>query len=203
MQQPEPGDLPWTAAQRVEAWTGELRVNVIRLAAILAFYGHHLFNQYVLKQEFPPRYTLAVTVLAVVWGLGALALHIALNGHWMPPALRYVAVGFDTVLATSLLLLSDGPKSPLVVVLFLIVATAPLRIDLRLVWTATLMALLAYGFVCGHAKWKQPERQVPRRQQVVTGLALAAAGFLAGQQVRQARRFAREYADRVRPEDPA
>ncbi|MBI3856753.1 MAG: hypothetical protein HY293_13780 [Planctomycetes bacterium] len=198
-----PGDLPWTAAQRVEAWAGELRVNVIRLAAIVAFYGHHLFNQYVLKQEFPPRYTLAVTGIAVVWAVGALALHVALTGQWMPAALRFVAVGFDTVMITSLLLLSDGPRSPLLVLLFLVVATAPLRIDLRLVWMAALLALLSYAFVCGHAKWRRPEWQVPRRQQVGVALALAAAGFLAGQQVRQARRFAQDYADRVRPEDSA
>jgi hypothetical protein len=198
-----PGDLPWTAAQRVEAWAGELRVNMIRLAAIVAFYGHHLFNQYLLRQEFPPRYTLAVTGIAVVWALGALALHVALNGQWMPLGLRFAAVGFDAVMTTSLLLISDGPRSPLVVLLFLVVATAPLRIDLRLVWTATLLALVSYAFVCGHAKWKRPEWQIPRRQQVVTALAIAAAGFLAGQAVRQSRRFALDYADRVRPEEPA
>jgi len=199
----ERNDLPWTAAQRVESWAGELRVNVIRLAAILAFYGHHLFNQHLLKHEFPPGYTASVTALAIAWAVGALGIHVALTNHWMPSALRFAAVGFDTVMTTALLLLSDGPKSPLVVLLFLVVATAPLRVDLRLVWAATLLALLSYGFACGHAKWKRPEWQVPRRQQVVVALALAAAGFLAGQSVRQARRFAQDYAERVRPEDPS
>jgi hypothetical protein len=198
-----PDDLPWSAAQRIEGWAGELRVNLIRLAAIAAFYGHHLFNQYVLKQDFPPRYTLAVTAVAVVWAIGALGLHLALSELWMPTALRYAAVGFDLVMVTSLLVVSDGPRSPLVLLLFLVVATAPLRLDLRLVWTATLLAIFSYAFVCGHAKWVKPEWQVPRRQEALVVLALGTAGLLAGQSVRQARRFAQDYADRVRPEEPS
>jgi len=197
----EEKDLPWTAAQRVEAWAGELRVNVIRLAAIVGFYGHHLFNVRVLKLDLPPKYTLFVTGIAAAWAAGALALHVTLAGHRALPALRYIVVGFDTLMATSLLLLSDGPRSPLVLLLFLVVATAPLRLDLRLVWAATGLALLSYLFLCGHAKWVRPEWSVPRQQQVIILLGLALAGFLAGQAVRQARRLARDYADRVRPEE--
>ena len=44
---------------------------------------------------------------------------------------------------------------------------------------------------------------MPRRQQIIVALALSAAGFLAGQSVRQARRLAQDYAERVRPEEPA
>lgn len=203
MDAPEKEELPWTAAQRMEGWAGELRVNLVRLVAIAAFYGHHLFNQVVLKQEFPPNYTLGVTAVSVAWTLGALGLHLALNQLWMPAALRFIAVGFDVVMVTALLVISDGPQSPLVMLLFLVIATAPLRLDLRLVWVATLLALLSYGIVCGHAKWKRPEWRVPRRQQIMIALGLGAAGLLAGQSVRQARRFAQDYADRVRPEDPA
>jgi hypothetical protein len=196
-------DLPWVAAQRMEAWAGELRGNVIRLAAITAFYGHHLFNALILKQSFPPGYTLAVSTIAIIWGVGCLALHVALVGRWLPPALPYAAVCFDALLATSLLLTSDGPGSPLVVVLFLIVASAPLRLNLGLVWATTLLAILSFAFVCGHAKWRRPEWRIPRRRQAVIVLGIAGAGFLAGQSVRQARRLARDYADRVRPEEPA
>lgn len=199
----ERSDVPWAASCRVEAWTGELRVNVVRLAAIVAFYGHHLVNQHLLHQEFPPRYSLMIAAIAVVWAVGALALHAALSARWMPGGLRYAAVGFDAVMATCLLVISDGPRSPLVAILFLVVATAPLRLDLKLVWTATVLALLSYAFINGHAKWVKPEWQIPRSQQVIVALALTAAGFLAGQQVRQARRFSADYADRVRPEEPA
>ena len=194
-------DLPWRGAQRLEAWVGEFRVNVIRLAALVAFTGHHLFNQYLLRQTFPPDYTLSVISIAVIWAVGALALHVALISRWMPALLPIAVLGFDAVMTTCLLLLSDGPKSPLVLLLFLLVGTSPLRLDLRLVWTATLLALLSYAFVCGHAKWQKPEWQVPRRQEVVVVLALGTAGFLAGQSVRQSLRLARDYADRIRPEE--
>jgi hypothetical protein len=39
---------------------------------------------------------------------------------------------------------------------------------------------------------------VPRTQQVIFALGLLCAGLVAGQAVRQARRFARDYAERVR-----
>src|SRR5258707_828599 len=109
----QPTDLHWSAAERVEHWAGELRINLIRLIAIAAFYGHHLFNQFVLKQDFPPKYSLAVTAIAVIWTLGALALHLSLTNLRMPVVLRYIVVGFDVLMITSLLMLADGPRSTL------------------------------------------------------------------------------------------
>jgi hypothetical protein len=85
----------WRGAQRVEAWVGESRVNVIRLAALVAFSSHHLFNQYILKQSFPPDYTRWVISIAVIWAVGTLALHVALISRWMPPLLHVAVVGFD------------------------------------------------------------------------------------------------------------
>jgi hypothetical protein len=41
-----PGDGPWADARRVEAWAGEVRVNLIRLVAVGVFYGQHLVNVY-------------------------------------------------------------------------------------------------------------------------------------------------------------
>ncbi len=199
-------EAAWGAAQRVEAWAGEVRVNLIRLVAIAAFYAHHLLNRYVLKVEFPAHYHAAVTSLAVAWTLGALALHSGLSRRWNPPVLRYGAVAFDALMIAALLAISDGPRGPFFLLLFLLIATACLRIDLRLVWTATVLAILAYGFACGHDRWvrKLPDRQrAPRQQQVIVVIGLVSAGLLAGQAVRQARRFARDYADRMKPEPPA
>ncbi len=198
------GDGPaWIAAQRVEEWAGEIRVNLIRIVAIVAFYGHHLLNYYLLREDLTPAYHFSVTGISVAWSAAALALQLALTRRWNPPWLTTGAVAFDALMATSLLVLSDGPRSPLVAILFLLVATAPLRLRLRVVWTATLLAILSYAIVCGHARWMRPEWRVPRRQQVIVAIALACGGFLAGQAVRQARRFARDYADRLRPEEPA
>ena len=90
--------------------------------------------------------------------------------------------------------------------LYLLIGTACLRLDLRLVWTAAALAILAYGLACGHDRWvrKLPERgRVPRQHQVIVVIGLACAGLLAGEAVRQARRLARGYADRMKPGEPA
>lgn len=199
-------DAAWAAAGRVEAWAGEIRVNLIRLIAIVVFYGHHLLNVHVFKADLPPHYHFAVSALSGAWIFAGLALHAALSRRWNPVWLRYAAVAFDALMIGSILLVSDGPRGPFFMLLFPLIATACLRVDLRLVWTATALAILAYGIACGHDRWvrKRPDAdRVPRRQQVIVVLALAGAGFLAGQAVRQTRRLAREYADRLKPEEPA
>jgi hypothetical protein len=190
----------------VEEWAGEVRVNLIRLVAIALFYGHHLLNYHVLKLPLTPDFHLAATGVAAAWTAAALALHAGLQPRWNPPWLKFATVAFDALMLTSLLVLTDGARSPLVAVLFLLVATAPLRLRRSLVWAATVLALLSFLFVCGHDRWVRglpAEQRLPRPQQVITGIALACAGVLAGQSVRQARRFARDYADRVRPEEAA
>lgn len=195
-------EAPWAAAQKIEAWAGELRVNLLRLAAIAAFYGHHLVNVYLLRMELPPRFHLGVSALAGAWTAAAVALHLALARRVNPPALRYAAVAWDAAMIATLLTLHSGAASPFVGLLFLLVATAALRLDLRCVWAAAIAAILAFAFVCGHDKWVRG-RGIERSQQIILALSLAAAGALAGQAVRQARRFALGYADRLRPEPPA
>ncbi len=199
-------EAAWTAAQRVEAWAGEVRVNLIRLVAIAVFFGHHLLNRYVFHIAMPAGYHAAVAAIAVGWILAALAFHTALSRRWNPPGLRYAAVAFDAMMIAAVLAVSDGPRGPFFLLLFLLVATACLRLDLRLVWTATILAILVYGFACGHDRWvrKFPEgERVPRQQQVIVTIGLVCAGLLAGQAARQARRFARDYADRMKLEEPA
>lgn len=187
----------WEVAQRVEGWAGEMRVNLIRLVAIAAFTGHHLVNVYVQRLELGSHYHGAVMAVAGAWTLAAVVMHVSLRRRWMPPLLKYAAVALDVLLTTALLLLSGGPRSPLVVLLFVVVGTAPLRLNLRVVWFATLAALLSYAFVCDHSRRVRPEWRVPVRHHVILALALGAAGLLAGQSVRQARRLALDLSDRM------
>jgi len=184
----------WEDAQRIEAWAGEIRVNLLRIAAILAFYGHHLFNVYVAGDPaVTADYHASVTALAIAWAASAMGLHFALSRRWVPPALKYAAVAWDVILVTMLLILSGGPKSPLCILYFLVVATAPLRLCLRFVWCSTLSAITSYVFILGHAKFVKPDRMVPRPSQIIFVLGLGVAGLLAGQMVRQARRLVRGY----------
>jgi hypothetical protein len=196
----------WAAAQRIEAWAGEIRVNLIRLVAIAALYGHHLLNVYLFRIDLPARYHQTVTAIAAGWTLAGLALHTALSRRWNPPWLRIAAVSFDATMIAALLLVSQGPRSPFLMLLFLLIGTAGLRLDLRLVWVTTILAILVYGLACGYDRWglklAAPDR-VPRQHQVILVIGLVSAGVLIGQAVRQARRFARDFGDRLKPDQPA
>lgn len=199
-------EAAWTASGRQEAWTGEVRVNLLRLIAVAVFYGHHLFNVAVLHLQLPKGFHVAVTGIAAGWTLAGLALHTALTRRWNPPWLRFASLAFDAVMIASVLLVTDGPRGPFFLLLFLLIGTAALRLDLRLVWTATALALAVYALACGHDRWAlhlADAQRVPRQQQAIVVIGLACAGLLAGQAVRQAHRLARDYAGRMKPEPPA
>lgn len=41
----------FAGARRVEAWAGEVRLNLVRLAALTAFYACHLVNVYLKRED--------------------------------------------------------------------------------------------------------------------------------------------------------
>jgi hypothetical protein len=194
------GDAALTGGQQLESWAGEARLNLVRLAAILLFYGYHLINVFIQRDnpELAGTYHVTVTALVMVWSAGVVVLWLYLARRWMPAPLMYVVSAWDTLLITTLLVLAGGPQSPLLILYFLVIAAAPLRLALSLVYAATLMALAAYGFLLGHyvfytvgaeRYYATASLQVPRTQEAVFALGLVAAGILAGQVVRQAKRL--------------
>jgi hypothetical protein len=191
-------DDRWADAQRLESWAGEVRVNLIRLGALIAFYGRHLVNVYLYRDDptIAGSYHQAVTAVVLAWAAGLLGLHACLTRRWVPPALKYLATAWDTVLLTVVLIIGRDPMSTLSVLYFLVIAAAPLRLSLPLVYFATGAAAAGYLFFLGYVRfWLQlPEEQrLSRPRQVVFLLALSVAGFLAGQVVRQARRLVAGY----------
>src|SRR3954452_25093099 len=99
---PESGDMRWDDAARVEGWAGETRVNVLRLLAILLFYGRHLIDVFLSPADSPARghYHVVVTAIAVAWAAAAVVLHVWLSRRWLPPWLKYAAVGWDALMIT-------------------------------------------------------------------------------------------------------
>ena len=191
-------DDRWTGARRIEEWAGETRVNLIRLAALLVFYGHHLVNVYLFRDD--PRiagpFHLAVTALVLAWSAEVVVLHLCLSRRYLPEWLKYAATAVDIALVTALLVVAGDPHTWLAALYVLVIAAAPLRLSLPLVYFATLGSMAAYGFFLGYAKfWLElgPEQRLSRPNQVIFALALGAAGILAGQMVRQARRLAQGY----------
>jgi hypothetical protein len=193
-------DSLWRDVRRPEAWAGELRVNLIRLLAIVVFYARHLVEFYAAAPDAPVRgvYHGRVTVTVLLWATAAVVLHLILSRRHLPRALPYAAVLLDVLMTTLLCCVAGGPRTPLVVLYFVIVAGAPLRLSVRIIRTATLAAAGGYLFVVGYYAWHvigydryyaTPELRIPRGEQAVIVLALLVTGVFAGQSVRQTRRL--------------
>jgi hypothetical protein len=204
---PVPGadDRAWYIVGRWEEYEGEARANLLRLAAVAAFYAIELINYYGVDLgviRFPkvrdPAFHRTVTAIAAAWVLLGLGVHIWLRMRLMPAALKYVATGLDAVLLTLLLMVADGPRSPMVVGYFLIPAMATLRFRLLLVWFATIASVLGYAWLLGWASWIRELREirVPRYHELILLTALAMSGIIQGQVIRRVRTMATEYARR-------
>jgi len=147
-----------------------------------------------------------VTALAVAWTMVSLAVLLCLRMRVFPAVLKYASTGCDLLLLTALASVDhgakstapDGPESPLVLVFFLILALASLRVSIGLVWFATLGSMAGYLALVGLAdkKWFDQEHAVPVVTQVITVLSLAMTGIVLGQIVRRVRSLAEEYAIR-------
>ena len=188
----------------IEPWAGEVRVNLIRLAAILVFYGYHLLNVYILSDDpsVGGQFHASVSALVLAWSSEVLLLYFCLSRRWMPPGLKYMATGVDIIIITAVLMVSATPASPLVVLYFLVIAAAPLRLSLRLIYVATLGSMVGYILFVGYYAlfamgaeryYSDASVRIPRTNQVILVLALGAAGLLAGQAVRQSKRLISGY----------
>jgi hypothetical protein len=196
----------WDDARRPESRAGEIRVNLLRVAALVVFYGHHLLNAFVFSDDEKLRgvYNASVTAIVLVWAVVALALHVCLSRRWMPAWLSSVTTAADLVLISALLVAGgEGPRGALALLYFAVVAASPLRLSLRLVAATTLGAMAAAAAVLGYYVFWQIGRdayyaadsvyRIPRAHEVIFLLALGTCGLLAGQSVRQARRLAVGY----------
>jgi len=204
----------WDQVRRVEEWAGEVRVNLIRLAGIVLFYGRHLVEYLLAAPDSPVRgvYHLRVTWVTGAWAAAVVLVRYQLARRVVPAWLKYATTAWDLFLVTLLCTLAGGPRSPLMLLLFLVVAMAPLRLSLRLVYATTAGAILAYLAVLAIYAWGKvgyekyyatPELRIPRSEEAIHVLALLVAGLLAGQVVRQARRIAGGYAVSVADKEGA
>jgi len=203
----------WFVAGRWQEYGGEARANVIRLVAIGGFYLIELLNYYGVRLgplEIEPgvskQFHQTVTALAAAWTLIAVGVFIALRRGFFPSPMKYVVTGCDIAVLTGILMVADGPRSPLVVAYFLVIAVAALRFQLRLVWFATVGSMAGYLVLLGYARWFAGREEslfgprdlsVPRYQQLVFLLALALAGVVLGQIIRRVRALAEDYAVRL------
>lgn len=201
------GQLPWFILSRWQEYHGEARANLLRIIGIGAFYSIELMNYHgvdlgpiQLPATVDLKFHEAITALVVAWTMLALATHVCLRLFIFPWGLKYVTTACDVLMLTTILCVADGPRSPLVVGYFLLIAGSALRFQLRLVWFATLASMAGYLWLQGFARWfADPERQlsVPRYQQLIVLVALAMTGVILGQVIRQVRGLAEAYAQQL------
>jgi len=204
-------DREWYIVERWQEYEGEGRTNLLRIVAIGVFYLVELAQYH----WVPPAgveagdlagYHQKVTALAVAWTMVSLAALLCLRLRVFPAFLKYISTGCDLLLLTALASVDhgksspapDGPDSPLVLVYFLIVTLAALRISLGLVWFSTVGSVLGYLALVGlkDPKWFDQDHAVPMATQAITVLSLALTGIVLGQIVRRTRSLAEEYAIR-------
>lgn len=196
----------WFIVGRWQEFAGEARANLLRIIAVGAFYTVELANYYGLTlgplhlpKSVDRDFHVTVTALAVAWTLVALGTQLCLRQRIFPAALKFVTTAGDIVLLTTVLCVADGPRSPLLVGYFLILAMAALRFQLRLIWFATVGSMVGYLWVLGYATWYAPQPiTVARYHQAIFLLALAIAGVVQGQVIRRVRVLAEDFAQRIR-----
>jgi len=196
-------DRQWFIVSRWQQYDGELRANLLRIGGIATFYLIHLVNYHRWfglpgVEGATPRFDEMVTALAVAWVLTALAVQLALTRHVFPGAMKFVTTTADIWLLTLVIGVCDGPRSPLVVGYFLILAVAALRFSLRLVWLATAECLAGYVALVIYAEhFATRDKTVPRYSQMIFLAAILIAGVTMGAVVRRVRRLAFDFAQRV------
>lgn len=207
---PAQDDRQWFIVGRFEEFEGEGRANLLRMLAIALFYGVELVNYHGLNLGFleMPKVTgrslhLGITLIVVAWAMLSLAVLLCRQNGIFPFWLKFLSTGGDLILLTSILTLADGPRSPLVVVYFLLIAVAGLRFSLRLIWFTTAGAVAGYLFLLGVAKWAtypegwpRGDMEVARYAQVIFVLSLVLAGVVLGQVIRRVRHLAEMYVRR-------
>jgi hypothetical protein len=194
-------DSQWADTQRLESWAGEMRLNVVRLLAIGVFYIRHLVEALASPADSPVRgpYHFRVTLLCMCWSAAAIVLHIHLIRRRNEPFVKYAATVFDAAMITVLCIFAGPARTPLLLLYFPVIAAAPLRLSLRLVYVATACAMAGYLVGLGYYAWyvvgfhqyySTPALRIPRSNEAIVLLAMLTTGFLAGQSVRQMRRIA-------------
>ena len=178
-----------------ESYAGEIRVNYIRLVAIALFYGQHVLHALIASSSsFDPTYHLRATMLALTWSMLVIAVYAVSSRQQCPPYLKFLATAYDILMIALTIKLTEGYLGVWNMLYLLPITATALRHSLKLAYFATGLAIATYlcslGFYLywhvGAAKyWSDPQTT----DLAVIVLSMLTTGLLAGQTIRQARRF--------------
>ena len=192
----------WYIVGRWQQYEGETRACLLRMVAIAALYLVQLLQFYLLldkASDADSRIHRQFTLLALAGTLVSLAMLMSLRQKFFPPLLSYLSASIDVLLVTMAAWLVAGPQSVLVRVYFIVIAAAALRMNLRIIWLVTLLAMLGYESLVALADktWFDANHEVPPTENLVMLVSLALTGVVIGQVVRRTKTLAEEYARRL------
>ena len=196
----------WRIAVRWQEYDGELRACLIRVLAVVLFYGIFLTQYRTLAtQEGGSLLHQRVTAIALAWLLLSLGTVLSLLARMLPAWLKYLTTMIDVVLLTTLCWIGHGPNSPMVLGYFLILSMAALRFRIGLIALATLASIAGYMALVGSrdGAWLDSDHTTPVLQQSITIASLVCVGWVLGQCIHVARRVAMSYQVRTADEEPA
>ena len=197
--------LRWEAVRERESQTGEARLNLIRLCALLVFYAYHLISFYWLeagKTTF--EFHVQVAALVLAWSSEVVALYYCAFRGWLRhPLVKYASLGWDVAMISCLLILCDRPSGAFVMLYLLVIASSVLRLSVALIYFATVASIAGYLFALGQyvfldvgyqTYFATPALRLSRNEQILVVLALLTSGFVAGQILRLVKRAAYNFA---------
>lgn len=211
MDEPKNGEVGgwWSVAARWLEYEGELRVAVLRVLLVAAFYTVQLIHYLFFCDRSPAEqiFHRQASYLSASWLFVSLAVLVVVSRYWLPRALKYLSATADLLLLTAAAALGNAASSPLVQVLGLLIALAALRGSLPLVWFATIGSMLSYLWLVGlkDERWFDAVHATPPVQQMVVLLTLAAIGIATGQLLRMIRQVTQETItrhDRIKAQMP-
>jgi len=170
-----PDSLLWL--QRKETWAGDVKANFIRMVGLALFTINEILNYHVFH-AVDKKFHVGSILVILIWFIAAIDFHIVLRRHWLARATPYLMPSLDLFLTTWLLFLADGPRSPLVVIYFLIIALSGARLNPAVVLYTAGAASFGYLSVWDFTKHQKPEYLVPVYHLVIVILALWLMGII-------------------------
>lgn len=181
-------------AKKFLAIEGEMVVNLIRILALTVFYVIELINFHGLHwgwleiakvDSLDLRLHKILTGICVAWGFSSLGIWYSLKNRMFKPILSYFVSGLDVLLLTFVLLVADGPRSPLTVLYFLILTMIALRFDLMLLRLGAASASVSYLAIIANAKYYRSNLEVPHYYIWINLIAFALITLVLGQILRK------------------
>jgi serine/threonine-protein kinase len=157
--------------------------------ALSVFY----LNEWVLfafQADVDLAFHLRITALVTLWAAGAWLLQRALGRSRRFPLVRTAWSAFDVLMLTGVLLVADGPASPLVMAYPLLVLSSAFRWRMGLVTFVGTLSLLGYGLLVLDAWHRRPALLPALDEALVLVIAVACTATLTGGLVRRMRGLA-------------